>query len=163
MKWSRDTLDDAVTAVCGLVNAKGEFQLWKIVDGKRDAAVEDVKTKIALKEAGDHEGPSEADFGANGKDDSDKVCGEGKVSAECLGVAEIGECIGLSLDWAAPCERLVPLCLVLCVCVCEHFVFHVEPYPHLIRFGKSECDTVILEYKLTLVHQEKKQKQLTTS
>jgi hypothetical protein len=117
MKWSRDTLDDAVTAVCGLVNAKGEFQLWKIVDSERDTAVEDVKRKIALKEAGDHEAPSEADFGANEKDDSDKVCGEGKVLAECLGVAEIGECIGLSLDWAAPCERLVPLCMVLCVCV----------------------------------------------
>ncbi|KAL8590138.1 hypothetical protein ACOMHN_010333 [Nucella lapillus] len=67
IKWARQSTH-AAAAVCGLVNAKGEFQLWQM--GEQGV-----------------EGDS-----------------YGKVAPECLAKEEIGQCIGLSLDWAAPCE-----------------------------------------------------------
>lgn len=70
IKWARQQLDAA--AVCGLVNAKGELQLWTLRGGS----------------TGGTEGKS----------------GRGEVVPECLKTVEIAQCIGLSLDWAAPCE-----------------------------------------------------------
>ncbi|XP_076458696.1 diphthine methyltransferase-like [Babylonia areolata] len=69
IKWARQPLSSA--AVCGLVNAKGEFQLWKM-----------------------------------GEESTDEQTYR-NVSPECSAKVEIAECIGLSLDWAAPCEGTV--------------------------------------------------------
>ncbi|KAK7491854.1 hypothetical protein BaRGS_00016873 [Batillaria attramentaria] len=74
IKWARQRLDTAV--VCGLVNAQGEFCLWKIPATTCCSGSEE---ECSIKDAED-------------------------AKPVCLETLKIGDCLGLSLDWAAPNE-----------------------------------------------------------
>ena len=82
IKWARQRLGAA--ALCGLVNAKGQLQLWAL-------------------EAGDSvTGAGGSVMGAGGSVmGMEERSGREAVVPRPVKTVEIAECIGLSLDWAA--------------------------------------------------------------
>ena len=78
IKWARQRLGTA--ALCGLVNAKGQLQLW------------------ALEDEGSVMGAGGSVMGV------EERRGRGPVVPRPVKTVEIAECIGLSLDWATSGE-----------------------------------------------------------
>lgn len=70
IKWARLT---SSTALFGLVNAKGEFQVWEISNELK--TIKDEKCK----QAGEH----------------------AALSCVCIKSVQLGQCLGLALDWAS--------------------------------------------------------------
>ena len=127
IKWARQRLGTA--ALCGLVNAKGQLQLW------------------ALEDEGSVMGAGGSVMGAGGSVTGDEgsvtgveeTSGRGPVVPRPVKTVEIAECIGLSLDWAASGEgyssltstRLSPPSALLSTCLKtslkEHYVYLSSP------------------------------------
>ena len=120
IKWARQRLGTA--ALCGLVNAKGQLQLW------------------ALEDEGSVMGAGGSVTGDEGSVTGvEERSGRGPVVPRPVKTVEIAECIGLSLDWAASGEgyssltstRLSPPSALLSTCLKtslkEHYVYLSSP------------------------------------
>ena len=92
IKWARQRLGTA--ALCGLVNAKGQLQLW---------ALEDEGSVMGA--GGSVMGAGGSVMGAGGSVMGvEERRGRGPVVPRPVKTVEIAECIGLSLDWATSGE-----------------------------------------------------------